>query len=79
MMNDLNIKLLENLIKENKISLKEAVNLINDDSEKVIINHLVPLPPYINPYIHLINVEKYKITCGVASGANTTTIINSTN
>ena len=78
MMNDLNIKLLENLIKENKISLKEAVNLINDDSEKVIITHLVPLSPYINPYV-MPDTEKYKVTCSVASGANTTTIINSTN
>ena len=78
MMNDINLNLLENLIKENKISLKEALNLINDDSEKVIINHLVPLPPYIPPYVIPYN-EIYKITCGVASGANTTTMITSTN
>ena len=79
MMNDINIKLLENLIKENKISLKEALNLINDDSEKVIINHLVPHPPYINPYVYPVDAEKYKVTCGVASGANTTMLFHTIN
>lgn len=49
-MEDKKIELLEKLIKENKISLKEALVLIGGSEEKVVIQHIPSQPSYTNPW-----------------------------
>ena len=49
-MEDKKIELLEKLIKENKISLKEALVLIGENEEKIVIQRIPSQPLHTNPW-----------------------------
>jgi hypothetical protein len=62
-MTDKKIELLEKLIKENKISLKEAIVLIGENEEKIVIQQIPSQSPYTNPLQDPHWKNPYQIYC----------------
>lgn len=62
-MEDKKIELLEKLIKENKISLKEAMVLIGGSEEKVVIQHIPSQPSYTNPWAEPHWKKPFEVYC----------------
>jgi hypothetical protein len=72
-MEDKKIELLEKLIKENKISLKEALVLIGENEEKIVIQRIPSQLPYTNPRVDPHWRKPYEIYCGRDSFTTTGT------